>query len=199
MRGRKILVLAVALAAACWTGRAAAQESSMELRDRFELFNECRPLQLDSPDFLLADGRETAEEIGLTNEHIRALVEGRLRAARLFSASPSAGFGFQNSKYWPFSGAAGKPVLDLSVLLTPADVAAAGIGDLDDFRVLLRFWKYLYDEVSDRSRYMTTWEIGGRSYQSHDGDAGSILHRVSQLLDHFIGEYLRVNEAACRS
>ena len=193
MRSRKILVLAVALAAACWTGRAAAQELSIELRDRFELFNSCRPLQLDSPRFLLADGHETAEAIGLTNEHIRALVEGRLRAARLFSASPSAGFGF------PFSGAAGKPVLELSVYLTPADLAAAGIGDLDDFRVLLRFWKYLYDEVSDESRYRTTWEIGRRIYQSHDGDAGSILHRVSQLLDYFIGEYLRVNEAACRS
>ena len=40
------------------------------------------------------------------------------------------------------------------------------------------------------------WETG--SYGTHGGDADYILQAVSERLDRFILEYLRVNETACR-
>ena len=41
----------------------------------------------------------------------------------------------------------------------------------------------------------TTWRIG--TYGTHGGDAGYILQALSEKLDKFILEYLRVNESAC--
>ena len=35
------------------------------------------------------------------------------------------------------------------------------------------------------------------SYGTHSGNAGFILQSVSEHLDRFVLEYLRVNEAAC--
>ena len=61
-------------------GGAAAQEVSAY--DRFQLFNECRPMDLrvlDSP----SGG---AAEIDLTEAAIQAAVESRLRSARLYDA-----------------------------------------------------------------------------------------------------------------
>ncbi len=58
------------------------------------------------------------------------------------------------------------------------------------------FRKHLRDIVSDRIGYATTWESG--NYGMHSGDAGFILQAVSEHLDRFLLEYLRVNETACR-
>ena len=42
---------------------------------------------------------------------------------------------------------------------------------------------------------VTTWEGGG--FGAHGGNAGFIMQGVSEYMDGFIGDYLRVNEAAC--
>ena len=55
--------------------------------------------------------------------------------------------------------------------------------------------KLVYDAVSGETNYATTWDIGGAG--THGGDAGFILQSVSESLDSFILEYLRVNEDAC--
>ena len=58
------------------------------------------------------------------------------------------------------------------------------------------FKKYLGDGVSEQSGLAATWETG--HYGTHGGDAGYIMQIVSEYLDRFILEYLRVNETACR-
>ena len=64
------------------------------------------------------------------------------------------------------------------------------------FNIEVSFQKYLHDVVSDRGQYAATWETA--SYGIHTGDADYILQIVSEKLDLFILEYLRVNEAACQ-
>ena len=48
----------------------------------------------------------------------------------------------------------------------------------------------------EQSGYAATWETG--NYGTHAGNAGYIMQIVSERLDRFILEYLRVNETACR-
>ena len=63
------------------------------------------------------------------------------------------------------------------------------------FSLGVDYLKRLYDPVSDESNYAPTWDIGGAG--THGGDAGFILQGLSEDLDRFILEYLRVNEDAC--
>lgn len=57
------------------------------------------------------------------------------------------------------------------------------------------FKKMLYDPVTDRRAPAVTWNRGGAG--THGGDAGYVLQVLSESLDRFVVEYLRVNEAAC--
>ena len=59
----------------------------------------------------------------------------------------------------------------------------------------LDYRKLLYDAMSAERNYATTWSAGATG--THGGDAGFILQGLSEDLDRFILEYLRVNEAAC--
>ena len=40
-----------------------------------------------------------------------------------------------------------------------------------------------------------TWDLGATG--THGGDAGYVLQTLSEFVDTFVVEYLRVNEAAC--
>ena len=64
------------------------------------------------------------------------------------------------------------------------------------FSLSVEYKKLLYDAVSGETSYATTGEIGGAG--SHGGDAGFILQGLSEYLDGFILDYLRVNESACK-
>ena len=64
------------------------------------------------------------------------------------------------------------------------------------FNVEVVFKKYLRDGVSEQNGFAVTWDTG--SHGTHGGNAGYILQSVSEHLDRFVLEYLRVNEAACR-
>ena len=61
--------------------------------------------------------------------------------------------------------------------------------------VELEYNKWVFDPLSGENAYAGTWDIGGTG--THGGDSGFILSVVSQHLDKFLVEYLRVNEAAC--
>ena len=63
------------------------------------------------------------------------------------------------------------------------------------FSLSLEYKKSVYDAVSGETNYATTWRVGGAG--THSGDAGFILQGLSEYLDGFILDYLRVNEAAC--
>ena len=59
----------------------------------------------------------------------------------------------------------------------------------------LQFRKTLFDPLTGLSFPAATWQIGAAG--THGRDAGYILSTVSQHLDQFLVEFLRVNEEAC--
>ena len=64
------------------------------------------------------------------------------------------------------------------------------------FHIKVSFKKWLRDDVSEKNGIAETWDTG--SLGTHGGDAGFILQGVSEHLDRFVLEYLRVNETVCR-
>ena len=64
------------------------------------------------------------------------------------------------------------------------------------FSVSVEYHKWLFDQISDETWSARTWNDSttGR----HGGDGGYIMQTLSESLDLFVLEYLRVNEDACR-
>ncbi len=92
--GVRFFVLAVTAALA--VGATHAEEMSLEeraeeRRERFQLFNHCRPMYL-----LVEDLHSDADEIGLTKESLTAAVESRLRSARLYEGDRAAPYLYLN-------------------------------------------------------------------------------------------------------
>ena len=142
--------------------------SSLSDDDAFGLWNECEPIRLIVESLSSND----AADIDLTEERIQTLAESRLRAARLYDA-------------------AARPYLYVRVGVLVSENRRSGAYTID-----VSFEKYLRDGVSDQNGFAATWHIG--SYGTHSGDAGVILQYVSEYLDRFVLEYLRVNETVCR-
>ena len=67
------------------------------------------------------------------------------------------------------------------------------VGSAFDHDVDLR--RSLWNPYTETWGRVTTWKGGG--FGTHAGDAGFIMQAVSEDMDWFIGDYLRVNEAAC--
>ena len=78
---------------------------------------------------------------------------------------------------------AGEFVLSITVI-------GAGSG----ISIVLSFWKPLVDSWSAHVARARTWQ---RVPVVTGGDANDILSVVSQALDEFLVEYLRVNKDAC--
>jgi len=64
------------------------------------------------------------------------------------------------------------------------------------FHDSVEYNKWVKDEASGLKRRTTTWKSS--STGTHSRDASYILSSVSQHVDMFIDEYLRVNEDACK-
>lgn len=63
------------------------------------------------------------------------------------------------------------------------------------FKYDVSFNKFLYDVISGEFGWAQTWRKGGGG--THGGDASFVLSQVSQKVDMFLDEYLRINEEAC--
>ena len=64
------------------------------------------------------------------------------------------------------------------------------------FYTSVEYGKRVADSASGGSTVVTTW--GARSIGTHSRNASYILSPVSENVDKFIDEYLRVNEDACK-
>ncbi len=64
------------------------------------------------------------------------------------------------------------------------------------FAVEIRFSKVLYDPVSNEAWPSETWRNSAIGTHGRDGDY--IMQFLSEGMDRFLVEYLRVNEGACR-
>ena len=94
------------------------------------------------------------------------MAESRLRAARLYTSSE------------------GSPYLGMAILT---------LDDGPAFATDLHLWKWVRDAASGLERATPTW-TRGTGFGTHGGDPGFIMQGVSEQLDRFILEYLRVNE-----
>ena len=111
-----------------------------------------------------------SDDTGLTKERIQIAAESRLRSARLYTAT----LNFTNGVLW---------------------ISVHGVEQA--FQINASYMKVLFDPVSEQSFPAVTWSESATGI--HARDAAFILQGVSELLDKFILEYLRVNEAACSS
>ena len=139
---------------------------------RFMLYNGCEPIE---PLFRFSLG-DRGEEIGLTDDRIRTMAMSRLRAARMV-ASPGS-----------------DPATQIIIPATQIIITVAVV-DLA-FAYYMNFYKMLDDPQSGDSALGRTYRIAP-VVGTHGNDAGYIMQLLSESLDAFIGEYLRVNEVAC--
>ena len=63
------------------------------------------------------------------------------------------------------------------------------------FATEIKFKKYLFDPISEENYHAPTWTA--ESVGTHGQNASFILQGLSELVDEFIDEYLRVNAEAC--
>ena len=159
---RQTLTVLIALAAIP-LAMVATSASAEEVNDydRFELWNDCRPM-----DLLVEGLDQDSANIGLAVEDIETVVLKRLPAAGLYDAER-------------------REHLYVRVAVTR-----------QAFSATMEYRRPVYEPVSDRMGFATTWDTG--SIGTHDENANTILIQVWRHRDHFIDEYLRVNADACR-
>ena len=110
---------------------------------------------------------EAAYAIDLSEDIIQTAVESRLRSARLYQSDIALPYLYVNVHVFQRA-----------------------------FSIRLEYKKYLYDaQFAHRSLFATTWSLN--SLGTHGGDAGYIVAALSQDVDRFLVDFLRVNEDAC--
>ena len=62
----------------------------------------------------------------------------------------------------------------------------------------LGFFKRVFDPASGEYGHGTVWVLSSTGTAGND-DGGYILQSVSEKIDRFLVEYLRINEEACGS
>ena len=170
---RAVIVIAAVIAAAAAARPLEAQEDQ---KPRFQLFNECHPVGLG---VFLKDGGGDLPE--LTEERVRTLAESRLRAARLFSP-----FSFRQLRLMTGSR------ISHSFLLIEVTVVGRAFSDG------VFFYKAVYDPPSGISDFALTWKHGiTGTHRGGEESAAVIMNALSEQVDTFVLEYLRVNEESC--
>ena len=143
---------------------------AQESRDRFELFNSCKPMAL----WVDLSGDEEIIT-GITEEVLRDVAESRLKVARLRLRSDG------------FSVAAWKSFAALNLTV---DVVGS------NFTVSVEYGKRVTD-IYGESGHVGTWR--STFTHAHNKSDWFVMGVVSDQLDRFLNEYLRVNEEACES
>ena len=118
----------------------------------------------------VTDASKTENKLGLTKADIQAAVESRLRGARLYTPKFAT------------------PYLRIGIMI---------VGNA--FSVHLHLVKRLVDDTYSQMHGLATTWMDGFTGTHGGGSAGGsfILSSLSQVLDRFIADYLRINEAAC--
>ena len=110
-----------------------------------------------------------AKAIGLTRDRLQITAESRLRAARLYTED------YAKSK-------------GTSLYVNVGVVGGA-------WSLHVEYCKVVSDPVSGETNMAPTWKAS--SLGTHSGDPGYIIQALSEELDKFLVEYLRVNEKDC--
>ena len=147
--------------------------------ERFEFWSGCLPMRF------IVRVDDDAQDIGLTSESVKAAVESRLRAARLYTTDE-----LDSALDSRLRG--GLLYDHVSTRSLYIDVRVLGPA----FSSTLRFGKLLHDPASGTRGLADTWV--DHVLGTHGRDGTYVLRTVSELLDRFIARYLRVNESSCQ-
>ena len=110
-------------------------------------------------------------DLGLTGDGaVAKMLESRLRAARLFTETPFSEKSHQ----------------ELRVIITGVSIV---------FNVRLYLTRVVDDTGFGSGGLVSIWGLSSTGV--HGGGGRSVLMAVSELVDDFVGSYLRANEKAC--
>ena len=167
MRAAIIMIAALALIATSASASASAKEVSD--KDRFKLWNGCRPV-----DLVVEGLTDDSGKIGLHHEDINTAVRSRLRGARIYDDDASP-YLYVNVHVVGRAYAINFEFIRYVEVAIPSWLKPEGMGQLTGFA--------------------PTWVRG--STGTHGSSAGFILSAVARHSDEFVDEYLRVNADAC--
>jgi len=140
----------------------AAANEGMDEKERFQFFNNCEKIGLEIKTTV------TGHNMVLINHEIRADIERRLVANRIYDANPTTRSAF------------------LRVGISVHQYA---------FSIYVQYFKPVEDAISGISDSATTWQDG--NYGTHNNDPDFILNAMFNLVEGFIANYRRVNKSAC--
>ena len=167
----------VILALLVTVGNAMAHEHP----NSFSLYTGCDSMELR------VDVDIENSSLSLSAEAVRSAAEARLRSARLYQADDG------DSRTIP----------NQFVFISVSGASVAFSVRLQFYRFLVwpspskltDWWRQQYPEGSDPVNLVPTWER--TSVGTHDGTSTVVLSVVSQFVDAFLVDYLRVNEEDC--
>ena len=145
-----------------------AAESADNDFERFQLWNECRPMLLN----VVLPMVKKATAIGLTAHSLEVAVRSRLRGSRLYTEDASESF-------WSR--------LSIVVNLYPDD-------DVHTFTTSVEYRKVVTD-FHGQTDYAIVWQDGQFGNAT---DGSFIRNSIAETTDEFLDAYLRVNETACK-
>ena len=157
------------------------EANAHEHHNRFSLYTGCDAMELH----VGVDIENSS--LSLSPENVRTAVEARVRAARLYQPDDD-----DSSTVWPHF---------LVVEVSGSSVAFHV--RLQFYRLLAwhsggrltKWWRQEYPDGREPLGFASTW--ANRAVGTHDGTPTVVLSVVSQLMDGFLVDYLRVNEEAC--
>ena len=166
-----VLGAGIALAPQPASAQEWSREAAREEIDRFQLWNECKPVGIVVEGLVGPD----EAEIGLTRGAIETAVRRRLLVARLYGG-----------EFAPTAENYRDPYLYVNV-----NVVGRG------FNVNVEYRKVVFDPLTQSSGVATSWKTGGTGGAHGITGADYIISSVSESVDEFIIEYLRVNADSC--
>ena len=159
----------------------AGEAIAHEHPDRFSLYTGCDSMELH------VDVDIENSSLSLSAEAVRSAAEARLRSARLYRAGDGDSRTLPNQ--YLFVAVSGSSVAFSIRLQFYRLLTWLGPSKLTDW------WRQEYPDGSEPVGYASTWKrvaVG-----THDGTSTVVLSVVSQFMDAFLVDYLRMNEEDC--
>lgn len=153
--------------------------------DRFRLFTECSSVRVS----VVVEDDES--DLGLSEERVETAVRSRLRGARIFYSGPTLEAMLavaleDRDSDWHLAWQRRLRSPSLSVYVHVVGPA---------HRVSVEMLQDVRTYYTDLSGIASTWSRA--STGTHGGNPAFVLGSVSEKMDGFIDDYLRVNEEAC--
>ncbi|MCY4645754.1 MAG: hypothetical protein OXE73_02550 [Gammaproteobacteria bacterium] len=154
--------------------------------DRFRLFANCSPVRLG-----LVGVQDDTDDLGLSEQRVERAVRSRLRGARIYYSGPTAAEVSAMMGDDPFGAvAARRRLLQAPFLSVVVHVVERA------FNLRIQMGQIVYNANADLDGLAVTWS--STTTGIHGRDPSFVLGSVSEMMDGFIDDYLRVNGEACR-